>query len=438
MYSRWFAAFLWRPICWFSCLALVSFATVAPGGYAQDDSATEKPAAATPAVEEKPTVEETPTAPVLPAKPTQQEGQAFIESLKAAVETGEARQINLLVDWDVILARGTAGFDPQQVDGPGLLGGFRGIKNEVDGDIHPVVGALEPGLRYKPLRVRYKAGRPEVVSRVIFPVDGGVTYQELPLGRRADGAVLAVDLYRYSTGEYLSRSFRRFVLASLARTNPAVLTNLSVAEREFLHNLETDERLVECMNRGEYEEALAAFALLPTALQRERPTQLLHLRAAPKLGLHGWQKAIADARSLFPNDPAFDLQLMGNYNQLGKRDEALAAIDRLEKAVGGDPYLLTLRGNLHLQAGKLRLARQWIQNAISAEPSLVPARLARINCALYENDFPEVVRQLDALEDLGEQLADLTKVSGYKRFVASPEYRDWIDARRRNSQTKAK
>lgn len=432
MFSRWYAASFWRPFCWFTCLTLVSCATIARAGFAQDEPATEEAGAATPAVEE------TRAAPVLSSKPTQQEGQAFIESLKAAIETGAAREINLLVDWDVILARGTAGFDPQQVDGPGLLGGFRGIKNEVDGDIHPVIGALEPGLRYKPLRVRYKAGRPEVVCRVIFPGDGGVTYQELSLGRRADGAVLAVDLYQYSTGEYMSGSFRRYVLATLARTNPAVLTNLSVAEREFLQNLETDERLVECMNRGAYEDALAAFALLPTSLQRERPTQLMRLRAAPKLGLHGWQKAIAEARSLFPNDPAFDLQLMGNYNAMGQRDEALAAIERLEKAVGGDPYCLMLRGNVHLQAGKLRLAKQWIDNAIAAEPSLVPARLARVNCAIYENDFPEMVRQLDALEALGEQLADLTKVSGYKRFVSSPEYRDWMDERRRNAQTKAK
>lgn len=447
MCSRWFAATLVRPCYLHACVLLFGLAVLEAPCAAQDQSPVETPAELKPTapipdqstpVEPVPAVEAPSTEVLPPSKPTQQECQAFVEALKEAVAAGDARQINQLFDWDTILAHGMAGIDPQLANGPDLLAKFRGIESIVDDNSHPIIGVFEPGATYKPLRVRYAGGRPEVVCRLILPGNGGVTYQRILLKRRSDGAVLAGDLYLFASGEYISETFRRYVLSSLARTNPEALKRTSTAEREFVHHLATCERMVQSINGGNHDEVLAAYALLPKTLQQEKSIFLMQLRASPKLGLHGWQKTMAEARRLFPNDPTFDLQLMGDYNQQGKHDEALAALERLEKSLGGDPYLLLLRGNLYLQTGNFGNAKKWLDNAITAEPGLVQARLSRINCALYQNDFAEVVKQLEALEALGEQLADLTKVSGYKRFVASPEYRNWMQSRRKISQTKAK
>ncbi|MBX3413727.1 MAG: hypothetical protein KF708_13635 [Pirellulales bacterium] len=451
MFSRWLAAVLLRPLKiwvvtgvlgWVAggvpCHAQESATAVSPAGLKPpvDTAAEDSPPNPAPAGEGPSDEASAETTSALP-KPTQQEAQAFFDSFKVAVASGEANRINGLFDWDAILVRGSTGIDSTKFDGPELLAKFRGIDGLVAGDAHPIIGEFGAGSTYKPLRVRYRAGRPELVCRLLFPGSGGVTYQFVPLIRRVDGAVLAGDLYLFSSGEYISETFHRYVLSSLARTNPDALSRTSAKDREFVRHLETCERMVQGINSGDHDDLLAAYVLLPSTLQREKPIFLLKLRSAPKLGLHGWQKTIDEARSLFPGDPTFDLQLMGDYNKLGKRDEALAAIERLEKSIGGDPFLLLLRGNLYLQIAQLGLAQKWIDNAILAEPGLVPARLSRINCALYQNDFAEVVKQLEALEGLGQQLADLTKVSGYKRFVASPEYRNWMQTRRKNAQAKA-
>ena len=66
--------------------------------------------------------------------------------------------------------------------------------------------------------------------------------------------------------------------------------------------------------------------------------------------------------------PAFDLILMNHY-VLGRRaDDALACIDRLGKAVGGDPYLDADRAGIYLNKGDLAAAKKCAQKAAAVEP----------------------------------------------------------------------
>jgi tetratricopeptide (TPR) repeat protein len=106
-----------------------------------------------------------------------------------------------------------------------------------------------------------------------------------------------------------------------------------------------------------------------------------------------------------------------------KFDDLIQCLDRIDQAVGGDPYLNVLRGNAHAAAGRFAAARTAHEAAIKAEPDLTEAYTARISLALMEKNHEDTLKWLKAVvEQRGIQIKDLTKVPEYAEFVTSPQY----------------
>src|SRR5205823_6036781 len=140
--------------------------------------------------------------------------------------------------------------------------------------------------------------------------------------------------------------------------------------------------------------------------------------------------ALDALQTAFPSDPSVSIVLMVSLADSGRFAEALAAVDALEKAVGGDAYLEFKRSEILFIAEDYERAKQAALRAIQAEKTLAQPYNMMVRISVRKNLFSDAVRWLISLErDAGAQLADLTKIEEFKEFIASSEYREWAKSR---------
>src|SRR5262249_3434595 len=68
-----------------------------------------------------------------------------------------------------------------------------------------------------------------------------------------------------------------------------------------------------------------------------------------------------------------------------------AAIDRVDRAVGGDPYLLVLRGNALTEAGRFDQARAALDKALEQEPGLKQAYWGWVTVSLRDKKYGDAL-----------------------------------------------
>jgi tetratricopeptide (TPR) repeat protein len=139
-----------------------------------------------------------------------------------------------------------------------------------------------------------------------------------------------------------------------------------------------------------------------------------------------YEQAIQDFRKFFPDDPALDLVTVDSYDMQKQYGKARAAVDRVDRAVGGDPYLNLLRAQFYFVEKKYDEALQCARKAVAAESDLAPAYWVQVNVSLHKKDFDETTRLLGVLEqDLGIRIGKLTTIPEYADYVKSPQYATW-------------
>jgi len=357
--------------------------------------------------------------------PSLEECEAFAVDLIAAIAAKDEKSCHGLIEWNSLLTRITGGVNAAEADRAAYIEGFL---NPPNGQYMTPFGGFTEGTRYSLLRLRTKGGKRYALFRLIHPIEVGVSYHELPLVKRADGSIAAEDIYIYNAGEYLSNTFRKSYIQAASREN--IPSSGTSSESEYLRNLHLIERMTASFKNGDARDVLAAYDLLPASMQRDKSLVIVRLMAANQVGGNVFQDVLTEVKRTHGYDPAMDLVFLAAYQAQGRYSEAFAAVDRIDRAIGGDPYLNVIRANLFLKRRNFRSARECVQAAIDADSKLVSAHLAMVNCAMYQKDFAEVARRLLVLEELGEEIADLNSVPGYKPFLASPAYQQWQQARK--------
>ncbi len=138
-------------------------------------------------------------------------------------------------------------------------------------------------------------------------------------------------------------------------------------------------------------------------------------------------------RSVAPAAPgAVSADLTGLDRLIRARNWAGAkgAVNRIEEAVGDDPYLDTLRAYFLCEQGSFVRAAVTAERSISGEPMLEEARLVRLRVALAQRDYAVVAHCLTVLErDFDWNLDTIADAPAYARFVRSPSCKLWFASR---------
>ena len=357
---------------------------------------------------------------------TNDEGRAFARALETAVASGHVEAFDRMIDWDAVLDTATSGLGAtdslRKAFSEGVRKGFR----EGAGFSGAIVSAVKEGGRYSLLRLQSNRKRPSFLVRFILPA-GGLNYHEFLIARRPDGQVKAVDLYIFTTGELISQTLRRSFVPAVAHDARSLIERLTGAEQDYVKHLSKFEAMSRALIGKRPAEALEVYRRLPPSLQKDKNALMIRCQAARTMGDdREYSRAMEDFRAAYPKDASVDFISIDYYLLKKQFSEALACVDRVEKAVGGDPFLQTLRAGISIEKGDLEAARKCLQTAIDQEPTLQVSYEGLINVTLQQHKFAETLKALRLLKErFHVERKDLETDPAFMEFVKTPEYREW-------------
>ena len=304
-----------------------------------------------------------------------------------------------------------------------IQGTMAGMQKE--GLAAQLVAGIERGGSLSLLRVHEVNGRPRALLRLLGS-DAGVSYLDLVLSRSPEGRISVEDIYIFTSGEMLTQSMRRILLPAVAKLNKASVANLPDTDRTFLDNMPKFLAMGEAIQAGNKAEAVKIYKALPVEFREQKVIVFLYLSAADGDDVE-YVAALELYRKLFPADPALDLLSIDYFRLKKQYDDALGSIDKIEQAIGGDPYLHVMRANLLIEANRYIEARASAEKAIEQEPTLSAAYWSRIIVSVKEKNHLDTLLWLKKLVGkTSEEVADLTKVVEYSEFVKSPQHAEWL------------
>lgn len=349
------------------------------------------------------------------------------EEFSANINGGAGREADAFIDWSAVLDRAFAGMSIPTDFQEGFRKGYAKTSNSL---ALALADTVKKGGGFKLLRLRKVDGKPLALYRVT-PESGGVNYIELTLERRGNGAVRAVEVEPYLSGEPLSVTARRLAVRAAAEAKMGFIDKLAGKEGEFIKHAPKFKQMTEHLQAGRNAEVLAVYATLPPSLQQEKTALLQRLTAAQSVDDGKYQAAMADFQKWHPNDPSLDLVAIDHSFMAKKWDKVHAAIERLDKRVEGDPYLAVIRASTYMQEAKFADAKKVLDASLAAEPSLAAAWWARVEVAMKTNDHADTAKQLDGVEKaLGLKLDGVATAPEYAAFRASKQGQAWLKARK--------
>lgn len=289
---------------------------------------------------------------------TEAEQLEIARRFETAVNKRDLAAITQAFDVDAMLERATRGYDSSEP----FVRNFRaGAKSafKFAAELVRIMG--QPGAHCRLLRVRQSGTEARAVFRFIIPP--GLNYHEYIISAK-DGRL--VDAYVYLSGELLSETIRRPFLTLAAQVKGGV----KGAEKEFLDNASAIPTMAAMLKEQKFQQVMDMYRKLPTSVQKDKLFMLLRLQAAMQLDEKEYARAIADYESLFPTDPALNLISLDGLLLKKKYDACIQMIDRLDRGVGGDPYLKILRAGVYFESNRQEQAAELVRKAFEEEPGL--------------------------------------------------------------------
>ena len=348
------------------------------------------------------------------------ESEDFAAEFEEAVLRGDHNGMTNRIDWLALLATATAGIDAPADFRQQFIDDALHAKGDL---ARQLSAASRPG-GFRLLRVYTRDDETRALFRSIFR--SGVRYQELILGRNADGEVCATDVYFYKSAERLSRTMRRMYLVAAAEQPSNPLAGLLGRDNDFVKHAEEFRQMPILLNAGKPKEVAEIYDSLPTQMKSEKTVMLLYVLAAQRIDDATYTEAIDRFRQQHPDDPCLDMVSIDGYVLRAQYDEALLAVDRVDEAVGGDPYMNVVRANIHRMQGDLTKSAALAQKAMDQDPKLLDAYWALLTVSLEEKEFRETANWLTTIRDKFDiEFDDIENIPDYAEFLESPEYAEW-------------
>jgi hypothetical protein len=356
---------------------------------------------------------------------SREELQDFLESMGQSVDEGKLTEFNRSMDWDGMSAKASRGFQIPVKSKGKFLSEFREVQDTETGFSGQVVRSATRGGSYTLVKIHEVGAETRAMFRMVLPEDGGFNYHDYVLGR-VGGQLKATDVYIYGAGELLTSTMRRAMIISAASQGPEWLKGLTGRDLDMAKSAKQIREYSDLAAKGDPEGVLARFAKLPKSVQTEKGVLLVRLYAATQIDDQTQEQVLADIRKSDPKDYAGDLQCLASYLSAQKYSQFEKAVIRLNKAVGGDPYLNVVLAGMEVERQDYKKARQLLEEAVTADDTVIDAWWSLVTVSLREKDFAATIKYLDRLAtDFSVDVGDVTKNAEYADFVKSPEFAKW-------------
>jgi hypothetical protein len=294
----------------------------------------------------------------------------FVRALEDGVARGDAAAITRLIDWRALAARAFAGLPARVAEG--------GIHRHDYVTKLATLRASGHGFSY--VGTEQHDGLAWATFR-ITQAEPGFDHVSFLLSLNSNGEPRAVDTWSMSLGESSSSALRRLVLASLG---PDELSRLLGGDAKLAHHAEQLNAINRAIAQGRFAEALAVIDALPAELTKQRWVLMMRAGVAGAMSHDAYLAAAQRLRAAYPNDPTTAYHDAAALLLTGRHDEALAAVDRLERQCAPHAYYDLYRALILAPAGRLAEARAAVRRAKEREPELADvAKLTSILDASY-------------------------------------------------------
>jgi tetratricopeptide (TPR) repeat protein len=363
---------------------------------------------------------------------TEDDYKEFGAKLEKAVIDGDKAEVDRLVRVLDLFERSISDLSVTAAERKGMLAGASRSGGQFS---QQFIDIVKSGGSYSVVRVRTIDDRPRILLRLIHP-EGAVNYHEFSLVRYPDGQIATEDIYIYLSGEQLTQTFRRLLLGFLADRNRGAVAQLSKDEQLLTKHMNDLTTMAQMARSGQHREALATFRRLPAGLQKNKIFQIIAIQAAQGTGDDAdYLAELERFRRDYPTDPAADIISIDYYLLKKQYDEAFKAVDRLDKALGGDPYMDVLRAGGFVEAGRYKEARAAAEKAVKDAPKLPQAYWARLTVATKEKNHADTLTWLKKLVEAAEPKLDPANLRADERFVEfvrTPQFEEfqrWVARR---------
>lgn len=193
--------------------------------------------------------------------------------------------------------------------------------------------------------------------------------------------------------------------------------------------------LREHVQKQDYASAYRALEKFPESYRKSRQWALMRVTYGGRTNDDAYRDALRYLAEHFGSEPELQLVLLDHYFYEKRYDRALAAVDQLERAIGGeDGSSNSLRGNLFTAWKRHDEAAKACRRAMAIEPDYKQAYWCLVTVALERNDGKLAVEGLTAYEKaFGVRFdpARLAEQESYKEISRTREFADWAKAHRR-------
>lgn len=354
--------------------------------------------------------------------PTEEEAQQFGEDFEEAIYRSDPTIATQMIDWEELFREATAAIDATDAFREEFIQGALGAKGQF---ARQLAAGITKGGSFRLLRIQSSGKERRAVFRLLQP-KSGVKYQELVLAKDEAGQVRAVDIYVFPSAERMSRTMRRAYLLAAAQQPVNPISRVLGKDNDFIMHANEFREMSSRIQAEDYEGAAKIYSKLPAGMQEEKRVMLLYIQAASKLGDGLYTEAIDRFREAHPFDAGVEMGAIDGFLLKQDYERALEAVNRVDNAVGGDPYMNVLRANIHLMQDNTRLAKAFAREATKEEPELVDAYWTLVSVSLAEPNFKDTAELLTKLRDeLKIEIEDLRGNPSYAEFVKSPEFKSF-------------
>jgi len=361
---------------------------------------------------------------LLQAAPDEAACLELAKKIEASIRDGDGTEADALLDRASLVERSLK-------DTPGdakMKTGFRaGLLKSFS--LGPALSKVvqENGGSYTLLRLRVEGPSRRALFRMVL--GDTFNYHDYRIETGEGGALKATDVHIFLSGEWLSDTFRRSYLGLVA-AEPGMLGKLTGKENEYVKALSKINEMTKLKQEGKAADALKVYAALPPEAQKDKMALLLRYQAAVEVAPEELRKILADFEKAHPGDACLPAISIGAHCEAGRLEKALAALDAVDKTVGGDAYLEVQRASVHLRGRVFDKAKAAALRAKEREKGLPDAYWTLVTISLEEKAYGDTLKWLRAIEkDLAIEISDLTAIEIYAGFVKSPEHQEWLKGR---------
>jgi hypothetical protein len=355
------------------------------------------------------------------------EAKTFAETFAKNMIAGDAEAVRAAIDIPAIYQRATAGISVPQEGRAAMEPVFPGFMESMISRFAASSGTLaENGGSFQFLRLHRAGDEQRAMFRIIEPGEGP-DYVDCVLVRHANGKVRIDDFYLFKESLLISQFARRFALFALEQAAKPPQAAAGRASGDNAAFFSAGGQLSKLRKDGKYQAAMDLYETLPESVKKDKLFLIDRIDTAKHLKGKPYDDAIRAYRTAFPNGPNLDLIMIDGYLEHKLYDRALACIDRLDKTVGGDPYLDATRANVYRLKGDRVNAKKLGNKAAAAEPNLSPAYECLLAVSLTEKKFSETSRLLTLFKKkFPKRMPDLKGDPAYAEYAKSAAYRTWL------------